>query len=476
MISKIASRINRKVLIAFFLSIFFGIVFVVPQLHVNELTPLDYEESLMYGQVESVTSALVISFNESSRFRPLYNLKRYFMYTFFGTNSRWYYLINGFVLGLTIFLSWSLVERYRYKDLFFLIAIIFLLPSSVDNFFRLGTAEPLYSFLLILSLFLLVKDKIFLFGLSFFLLLLSKENSFLIGPIMLGFLYVKYAKKRYLSLLVIYLFLLFALIMRYLNLGKERYASEFAINLSKNIANIWKYILSDWPTFVVLSIITILYLFLRKHRKKIQQKVFLLLLISWASIPPLALNWEHYYVFPTMLLVFILLLRTVNSFKIKSSQEKYIYLFLPIIFAFGQFNQTLKLARQWHAKQIGDSALTRFLVSNKSDVDKSPIYFFNHGMQNNEGSWMILSDFGKRDVNFHPSVNALRNEYEARGIDGVNSMVDATEELFFSSSKGSILVAGPCSYKSKPIEGSLPICSGSLFLKQPQCFWCVVVK
>lgn len=124
---------------------------------------------------------------EVGRFRPMYHITFFIIYSVFGLNPLPYWLMQWLILGFTLYLMSIFlykITNHRIVSFGLPLLMLFIVPT-VENFYRLGTAEPKQMFiwtLLLLSFvylkqFISSKKMFFLSVLLFSLSLLMKETS-----------------------------------------------------------------------------------------------------------------------------------------------------------------------------------------------------------------------------------------------------------------------------------------------------------
>ncbi|MDP3888629.1 MAG: glycosyltransferase family 39 protein [bacterium] len=97
---------------------------------------------------------------ESGRFRPAYWFFYWFSYLLVGKSALGHHLIHLIVVGSTVYLIFSIINRLISSKTSALIAsALFLLSSlNIENWYRLGPQEPLITLYLALSIYFLIKQ------------------------------------------------------------------------------------------------------------------------------------------------------------------------------------------------------------------------------------------------------------------------------------------------------------------------------
>jgi len=474
---------NKKIvnrLIIFVVMIVLGLVFVSPQLQVKVLTPLDFDETLDWGSDStSFLNAIDNAVNEPGRFIPIRYMNRYFQYNLFGYNSRPYYLMNGIELGLILFLAYLIIAPSGELGFIFFLTIIAFLPQLTDGFYRIGTAEPILIILVLAATFFLNTGKYIPFLIAFIFMLLAKENSFFIAPIfiVLSFNKFKQDKVKLIALYVPYLICSILIIRSYAEAGYDRYFAQYIFSVANFLKYLGEYVNNDWPTFLFLILSSFLLIYL-KYIKKRKTNIFLLLLlvaIGWVSLFPLMLLYESYYILPSLVISVLAFVESLRLMKFSLYKNLGIYSLVFVVMFLFQFPKTITLYWYWHIKQVGDAALTTYLLNEKENVNNTNYFLLNQSLQNINGSWLILSDFGKSKVNFKPSASLAMSLYQRHGEEGINKLFNETIDQF-SKESGGVSIENPCQQNISLKSNVVPICGESMFLANPVCNWCVVSK
>lgn len=276
------------------------------------------------------------------RFRPAYWLFQWVSYLLAGKNPLLHHLIHFLMSGGTVFLIYSIIRILTFsKSAALVSSLIFLLASfNIENWYRLGTAEPMLTFYLALSLYFLVKNISLIQGpekrvsnpnllfsvLPLMLTYFTKENSFVLLPfaalLLLGVFLVRGRKRKTLWLKNCGYFLVANLILAMISLAiiifirTEGYYSSYyhVISLSGLIAHGRDYlgiIIKSFGFFawiLFFSFLVFSFFLFRKREFTLSHFLQFAFIIGFASFLIIQLPWAFVlgrYLEPALLFLVI---------------------------------------------------------------------------------------------------------------------------------------------------------------------------
>ena len=246
---------------------------------------------------------LSIIFDESNgRFRVMYWIYQTFEYLIGGTNPTLHFFVHYLVILFSAFIIFRIVILITKSNLSaFASSVLFILSRiNTENLYRLGPQEPILCLFLILSIYFLVKSKLFLSILFLLLSILTKENGFVLWiPVFCFYLGKRILfKKRDLTLEKYCLWGFIFSIPFVLNtfLRNGGYSSNYILNVNQIASNFGSHILSIKtgfsPFFTIFSatyLIRLIISFRNLRYKKLRlgliyQGMFMLLFLLFVAV------------------------------------------------------------------------------------------------------------------------------------------------------------------------------------------------
>jgi len=410
--SSVIKRHSRfKDFILIFILNFF---FILPQyFHYSSLLDVLETFFLSYKPINFFLESL---FNEPGRLRPTYYLYRFFLHFFFGEKIILYFLFNTLILSLIQFIIIKLLKLRNFCYKIFLFFFISLNPITVDNFWRLGTAEPLFTLLLLVLIYITftVNKNAFLPSIFLFFFGFSKETSIFFILYFSFYFFNKNLKISFFSF-ILFFFILTNLLNKIV-FDRFRYAYVYSLeHLSFNISNIENYFLNH-PIifgFFLYNLLTmtlrlikddkIIFNLLKDKSFNLEKiKIFFIL-----SLFPVFFfnNYQDYYLFPGLIFLFILLVRYFDSLKRKSNTKFYLFLSSFLIFFGLYLPGALIKMDYWNLNYRLDSSLIKYI--DKSICNYIFIIDKNIRMDEQEALHLLINKKKRNCNNFYDSRKTL---------------------------------------------------------------------
>lgn len=350
--------------------ILLGAVLVVglPSLFVNWMIIDDGIHLLVTQKISSLLSSFdwkglweILLEKETGRFRPGFWASLWLIYLVAGKNPFLHHLVNFSISSATAFLVYSIIKILTLSSSAALLAgLIFVLaPFNVENWYRLGTAEPKMTFLLALSLYFLIKNiqrinlgqkvkksSLFLTILPLLLVYFLKETFFvflLFAFFLLGGIKVfKTSKKQRFWLRLTGTFFIFNLILAAASLTISlliRQPGSYSAYYKVALPNIlstgrWYLLLLIKPYFIIfcaflLSFLISWFSFIKERRMSLNRYLQLAFLVGFASVFVTLLPWlipMGRYLEPALLFVALIVgLEMDNLLKLGLSKWRFFF-------------------------------------------------------------------------------------------------------------------------------------------------------
>ncbi len=187
------------------------VIFIFPLLFVHSPSLMDDGTDLLQVQQNSYINLFTNELFKSSRTCPLKLIHRKILFDLFGINLANHFLFQSILLLSSVLLVFKLLRQIEIKYILAILGglIIYFLPGTAGNFYRLGTAEHLQLLVFLISLVTIDSN----WSVSFFFTVLNlfiKETSvfLLLVPFIWDIFFQSRVKKRILySLIVTFLFI-----------------------------------------------------------------------------------------------------------------------------------------------------------------------------------------------------------------------------------------------------------------------------
>lgn len=388
-----------------FLYFTLSLLLIFPQLFIQYPSLINDGYDFVIAQKVSYFEIFKDHLLNSSRFRPFNFMYRKLLYSLFGMNIQYHFLFQALIFfGICYFSYLLLIKLGINKSKSILIGLLIaVLPSTIDNFYQLGTIEHVQALILIISLYSISLNKkyfaLFALTINFFF----KETSifFLLVPVIYG--YINKDRKCFFYSFIL-LFLGSSLLVYKMLFVPDFYTSMFALNF-KNIL----FTIRHFPFSFIILLFSTIYLFLKTN--KLDKNYILLYIALWLSVI-MFFFWKAvgpYYHFPSEAissLLFIYLIKDLTYIK-------YYILSILIIFIFSlKGTKTLYWDRMDY---LEDSVFVEYILS--QEYNNYHIYSAVNNYEKNLSIFNYLIDINRNKASFLPdteewsSVDYLDSEY-----------------------------------------------------------------
>lgn len=365
-------------------------VFISPQLIFQQFSLLDTIETLSVGTFQlfrNVFELVSFPFHEHTRFRPVFIWERIILNSLLH-NVREYFLFMAFLLGSTLLVAKSIIGKSKlltFQSLLLFLVLFLFSPITVDAYWRLGTAENLFIFFLLISLYCLQSGKYFLMSICNILLVLSKETAIFYIPI---FAIGTFIKEKYLYT-IIHLILIIVILpilssKVHIASSEEVYTSLFTINILKNIEIGILYV-KTFPQVTIIFILNI-YLFTKLFVKKqvlhlnsepvYMNIIFLLNVIFTVLTLVIFNNIQAYYLLPMHFLLITWFLYQYNRLE-DITFKRFLTIAILIIFV-TNFSGVKEQMQYWQNDYAADQPLLEYLETSQSTYYVHPDNRIDH--------------------------------------------------------------------------------------------------
>lgn len=361
-----------------FLNPYFWITFAIflymsPALLKPHFSYIDDGQSLMTAKKALESNNFIVwkdSLFESSlgRLRPSYHLYLIFLYLVAGVNPFIFWLGQTLVILGTVIGLWKFFEDSKFinkKLLSFLISIFLFLPASIDNFYRLGTAEPrqvlgiiwLLVWLKKLNLKKITLKNFIIGNLLLLFTLTTKETSLLMLPLISIFFFAQWIlhKNHRKNIFLLFLSMITQGVIFFLLIPKlQGYTSTMSFSLSRlwNSLLITRLEFAEYYLPLVVAVLGTIFRFMFQTKQKttkiiIEKFLWPAIFISGIiSSLIFVFSWqyqlERYHYLPLVFVLFYLVYEFSQwrwkSFSLQN-WKKLSFIFLPAIILFILFFQ-----------------------------------------------------------------------------------------------------------------------------------------
>lgn len=452
---------NWQIIAVYF---FLTFLFILPQLSIHYPTLIDDGVDLLKAKNSSYAELFYDELTMGFRVWPLRLIWRKFLFDLFAINIANHFLAQSFLLFLTNMSTFYLLRKIGVNKIISFMAglFIFILPATVTNYYRLGTAEHLQILILLISL-ILIKNKWLAFVL-FSTNCLVKENSifFLLVPLLYGLLNKK-DKKYILTSLIIAIGNLFFIIYT-LSDSIDSYIGQ----LKPSLTNILLAINTSPLIFIVLLFV-IFYLIKNFNTTSNQNKklipVFSAFISSFFSLFIWPTNQLYYYL-PVQILSVIVSSVLLNNILVKFKKDKLLLLTSCFFLGILIIKTTLisiKEGEALHKRHVAESALTKFIF--EKDFSGYSVYLNAESFEQTGTVDVYLSEWKKNQKirSFTPNIEELKNEYDKTHCYDIKieSISQKIENSFNNEKKSKKIII-----RKEKKDDSIPICGDSLFIKE----------
>jgi len=350
-----------------------GLIYIIPQYVFRYPSLIDVAETFsLPGRHSNLGIVIDSIFSDTLRFRPAYTLQRIVLNTLFNYHLRCYFIFNGILLGLILYVMVMIIKPKNTLYFVSLLLLMLISPITVDNFWRLGTAEGLFTLLLLIAIYSIIRNRSTWLLITIGLFILTKETSVFFLPV---FIYISYRGQKF-QIMIFQMILLEVLILLLLpkisHINRISYTSLFKVDLTSNSLLFLDYIKTYpvvflYPFFgVILMVINNSFRKLKIHTNKpdVNTNYLILFLIASLFAPLIFINIQAYYLFPSLALSIIIL---VHALQQQNTFFNNIILIITLVLILSESNiHSLKeRASYWHLDYSDDQPLVTFLLSNK---------------------------------------------------------------------------------------------------------------
>lgn len=458
-------------------SIFLGILFVSPQLHFTHVSLTDIDETVQEKERGGIYQTLTNSFAEPYRFRPMFFIERFLLSSLFEYDAKKHLLMKGFQLGLIFYLLLRLIDDKRPSIAISMFFLLFSSATVIDNFWRIGSAEPLYV-LLLLSLLICIKNKMWIISPFFWcLFLLSKETAIFTSIIILPWVFtqnrVTATRMTILTIIVTIL-----LVPRLILIKQDPYMSQWNFNglISINLfleyckENILTIVLFIGATLLALSKFRLRPLYFLKHHSYMLT-LFGLVLVH---IYPLLMfnNFHQYYALPFIICIYLFFNFVVIACRVNTN----LIIIATLIVAATQLPISKKVGDTWNLWYAKDVAMVSYLLNNDISKQFQIIYIDEPRIQHISAINYLLSDYGNKTIEVHPSNNLAWNIYNQSGWEALKIESEKSVDDFINQNKPSVLISVNCDNSKLISFDKQRFCTYAPSLKVNVCDRCIVTK
>lgn len=346
-----------------------------PQIQLVQSNLLDVAETWGFGT--SVISNTLNEFNAVERFRPLYALERTILNVLFLYNSTWYFLTFAILLAITAFLLCAIGRYQKLPWTFCCIALVllFISPVTIDTYWRLGTAENLFTLLLLLGFYDMVRGEYTRSALWIFLLMGAKETAIFYIPVFLLYLYIYKRWKEFSVLLFGYSVFVIKIVslMQYTYVHPEVYTSLVSKSMVSIVDMVMYMLVSNSFYVIMFWMSCMLYVYrLMKHgflkntsRGDVGFLYFGLSVAGICSIVSFHNKFQPYYAFPWIVITVLWCMWELH--KVSRHIRTGVLIMTGVWFLIlGIPSQTLQRAQFWQNDYVADGMLIQRIEKDRN--------------------------------------------------------------------------------------------------------------
>jgi hypothetical protein len=359
-----------KVLIWCFI---FSIIFLLPQLVQTQPNLLDIAETWSFGRFDN--QKVIQEFSNPERFRPIYVITRMVLNTFANYHNQYYFLILSVFLSFTLYLVLFIQKDKKWfiPIIILTIVLFYISPVSIDTYWRLGTAENIFTLILCICVYGLIKKKYTVLTCAVLSLMMAKETAVFYIPVFIFFLLYK---KRWIELSIIsvgyiwYLNHLYSLI-QIIRLIPKSYSSIYSIS-AQSMSDMFQHYMTTqiyYMSLFIMSIVLLCNRIIQKHKPMKFSEweneicIILIILMGIFSLLIFPNKYQPYYFFPSMTMTLLYV-----GWEMSRVSHKIINIFLiyvGLLFVLSQNpNFAFVRAEYWHTRYVGDGVLVEEMMKN----------------------------------------------------------------------------------------------------------------
>ncbi|KKQ38538.1 MAG: hypothetical protein US54_C0008G0013 [Candidatus Roizmanbacteria bacterium GW2011_GWA2_37_7] len=350
-----------------------GVLYILPQAWINSFNLLDIAETILAPSNNgSLMQVVESSYTDVARFRPVYTISRFLLNSILSSANQ-YFFVYGLILGITLYITTVIQKQInKVNNLVFLILLPALLfnPVTIDTFWRLGTAENLFTLFLLLCLYSFIAKKKWFVYISFIVFIFSKETAIFFIPVFILYLY---GNKKYRQLvIVLFLGVIYSLLLlpRVVTANNARqYTALFTTNITDNIYILIQYFREFPQIYILLIVILLIFffnVFISKHRHNFKMRGLVIMLVFTSLFSLLFFdNIQAYYLFPYLMLSFLTL-----NIEFGYLKKKYVYIVVIFSLCILVMNRHLTYEKMkfWQSDYASDAILLNYLEKNPDET------------------------------------------------------------------------------------------------------------
>lgn len=447
----------------FFLYFFLSILLLFPQFYTTHPTLIDDGTDLLTVKQMSYTALLQNELRFSERNRPLRMIYRKAFYSLFGTRLSYYFFVNALVLSATCYLLNYFLLIYNFSKYLAIPSSIFFmtLPSVAENYYRLGTDEPLQVLFLLIALITLIKNRHGLSIAIFSALLFIKETSifFLIIPL----IYFALNKKSKSFALTAFIGVIFSICM----IWKIRTSTDVYIHQAMfNFKNIHlAYAISPILFYLLASIP--LWFFIWRKKRYIPPDYVIIIALLVQSIFPLAI-WKmdtFYYYLPTQTSTLIYGVLTAHfccvEFRISKRATLIVLNAMLIIISAIYLPISLDTMKAGHYRHITEGALVSYILDH--NLSGYSVYSAEEIFEKADKIYLYTTQWKTNNITpiFFPKPETL-NKAKETSQEALSIVANESYQLFDQDINPKSLLISPRKIHSNYHEE--PICGIDFFM------------
>lgn len=364
-----------------------AVLIMIPQLKIPWMLIDDGESLRVATEIDRHLSTGNVGWlfsleKDSGRFRPLYWGFNYLTYNFFGFNSTAHHLVHLFIyvlIALFIYKIIYLITKKSFPSMLGGLFFLFFDPAK-ENFYRLGTAEPIFT-LLFLSIFYSLMRKntkllLFLTITAYF----YKETSvvlaiFSLGLLLLG-LVLKQTKNQQKFLFKYLVFNVIVLGIQRLiiiNLGISGwYSVNYVLSISQFFHGSWFYFKTILQQYYLLLLIPALIFIFNLKKQNFWIYAFLMWFVLSLSVQVFWVFGMGRYLPP--IIIGLLPMMTIGIVKLIEYRKLRIVIGLVVIyFILANSLKLIDMYRQIIPGEVNSALFVKYLADNT--VRNGNVYF-----------------------------------------------------------------------------------------------------
>lgn len=343
--------------------LFLTLVFILPQLSIHSPSLIDDGSDLFKAASNNYFELFKKETFFDSRIKTALIIYRKIAFDLFHFDLSYHFLLQSIFLWATTASTYFLLKKAKAPTWLSLATslIIFVLPSTVANYYRLGTSEH-FQFMLVLFGLINIKKRLqslVLFTTACFF----KENSvfFLTLPIFYSLTH-KYFDRKLLVQISVFIAYCSLLVYKIFYL-QNAYTHQSTIswqNLRIAIS------ISSWTFAILLISVSFVIYKAWQKQKIINLHVYYTFFISIFTFFIWPMN-QIYYHFPSQGLAIICIAFIFHYFYQQSEYKKIIislFASLYCIFLIKQLGLAIETGTNLHKQHLADSALSKFIMEN----------------------------------------------------------------------------------------------------------------